>query len=41
MYYTTNTWIFDIGMLVLRSTISVQVSKKILGIINKQGGGFK
>ena len=30
---------FDIGMFVLRSSISVQVKKKIFGIINKRGGG--
>ena len=40
MYYTTNIWIFfDIGMFVMRSPISVQVSKKVFGIINKRGGG--
>ena len=49
MYDTTNIWIFfhvflvfnywnsDIGMFVLRSSISVQVSKKIFGIITGEG----
>ena len=32
---------FDIGMFVLRSSISVQVSNKIFGIINKTEGPNK
>ena len=36
----TNSWNFDIGMFVLRSSVSVQVSKKIFGIINKWGVQF-
>ena len=38
VFFIFSYWNFDIGIIVLRSSISVQVSKKIFGIINKRGG---
>ena len=39
VFLILNYWNFGIGMLALRSSISVQASKKIFEIINKWGGG--
>ena len=38
MHYTTNMWIF-FPIFVLRSSVLVQMIKKIFGIINKRGVG--
>ena len=36
-FLSFNYWNFDIGMFLLRSPISIQLSKKIFGMISKNG----